>query len=245
MKTKYLIKFLNRLAHSEADLELVDIFKRELDAGKLTPADQHIFDTVDIDRHPRIYNRKSSDHGRVIVTSHLLKTVRASFIKDRYEDLTIYMSELIRGAAVRGFEPGRLIGEHKTLLDANDILKCKSLDDVLDLLASTLFRRLENQQSTIKLLHSINNKLGLNVSSNFLEDALPYLELRHLLVHADGIADEIFSRNYRAIRSVPGKKINLTHTLMRRAAMKISAMTREFDRKVIENETVPESDCQP
>jgi hypothetical protein len=245
MKTKYLVRFLNRLAHYEADLELVDILKKELQAGKLNPELPCIFDAADATSHPRLFKRKASDHNRAIALNHLQKTVRASFIKDVYEDVTKYLSDLIRGAAAKGLEPGRLIGEHKLSLSCNDVLQCHSFDEILDLVASNLFRRLENEQSTVKLLKAVNNKLGLGVEESLINEALPYLELRHLLVHSDGIADARFSTKYTAIRSKAGKKVNLTHALTGRASTKISSMIKEFDRLVIEKEAVLEADCQP
>jgi len=245
MKTKFLVRFLNRLAHFEADLELVDILKKELQSGKLNPKLPRIFDAADASTHPRLFKRKPSHYNRAIAVNHLQKTVRASFIKDVYEEVTKYLSDLIRGAAAKGLEPGRLIGEHKLSFSGNEILKCRSFDEILDLVASSLFRRLENEQSTIKLLKAVNNKLELGVTESLLNDALPYLELRHLLVHCDGIADARFSRKYSAIRSKPGKKVNITHALTKRASNIISSMVKEFDRLAIEKEAVLEADCQP
>src|SRR5689334_12453937 len=100
MKTKYFARFLNRSAHFDADLELVDILHIAIKHGILVPAEgDALFDFLNSDKHPRLSGRKSTSHGRVIAIGHLKSTLVASFIKDIYEDLTGYITDLIAGAA--------------------------------------------------------------------------------------------------------------------------------------------------
>jgi len=46
MKTKYLVRFLNRAAQFDADLELTDVFSSAVIAGQLT-AGERLFEFVD------------------------------------------------------------------------------------------------------------------------------------------------------------------------------------------------------
>ena len=49
-------------------------------------------------------------------------------------------------------------------------------------------------RSAIKLINKISNKLGLNINKDFINKSIPYLELRHLLVHNDGELTEEFKK---------------------------------------------------
>jgi len=166
-------------------------------------------------------------------------------LKDVYEDVTAYLTELLAGAAKSGLSSERLIGEHKISVEVNNILACKTWEAVINLVAEQLFRRIENEKSTIKLLTAIDKKLDLKVPEKAVQDALPYLELRHLLVHSDGIADESFCKRFPAIGATPNQSIHLSYPLIATARAKIIEMIVKYDECAIAKKVVPESDLQP
>jgi hypothetical protein len=117
MKTKAYVRFLNRVAHFDADMELADVVNIAKDAGKLhSDQAQHMFDDVNPARHPRLAERANSDGGRTIAVGHLKTTLYSSFLKDIYEDLYAYMQEILAEAARNGLDPNRLVGEHRVSL---------------------------------------------------------------------------------------------------------------------------------
>lgn len=183
MKTKYLVRFLNRAAQFEADLELIDVFFTASMAGQLA-SNQYLFKYVAPQKHVRLASRKVNRHNRELALNHLKGTIRAAFLKDIYEDVSTYITDLLAGAARAGLSPERLIGENKMSFEVNDVLKCGCWESVINLVAESLFRKLENERSTLKLLIAIDKKLNLGVPEKVIQDALPYLEIRHLLVHS-------------------------------------------------------------
>src|SRR5215217_6244292 len=120
MKTKYLVRFLNRAAHFDADIELADVLKISISNGNLhTPGNPIIFDGVNPVQHPRLAARANTLEGRKNVANHLKSTLCSSFLKDIYEDVLQYLQEVLAAAARNGLSSDRLIGEHKVSFEAN------------------------------------------------------------------------------------------------------------------------------
>src|SRR5262245_32113197 len=246
MKTKYLIKFLNRLAHYDADLELADILVQAARTGAIAArSGKYIFPFVDPTKHPRLAARKPTDTGRRIAIGHLMNTLYGAFIKDLYEDVGAYAADLLAGAARAGLSPDRLIGEHRMTFDANDLLRCQSWNGVVSMVSKSLFRAMENERSTARLLSALNKKLDLKVPDTSISAALPYFELRHLLVHADGVADEAFCRANPNFGATPGNAVVLTFQLVAGGRKCVVDMVTEFDRCAVLNGIVLREDLHP
>jgi hypothetical protein len=247
-KTKYYVRFLNRLAHFEADIELVDVFNSAVEAGKLVPADGRLFlEHVDPIKHPRLAARQGTLHGRMLALAHLKRTLYSSFIKDLYEDVSGYMVALIAGATRAGLSPERLIGEHKVSITVNDVLDCGGWKNVIEMISRDLFRHLEQEakrHGVLKLLKALSTKLDLGVDENIRDAAIPYLELRHKLVHADGVADEAFCRDYPSLGAEPDKPIPLGFVTITKAREAVVAMVRNYDECAIRKGRIPDEDLQ-
>lgn len=245
MKTKYLLRYLNRSAHFDADLELIDVLAAAVKAKRLQQKGGKIFDFVDAAKHPRLGARQDSDNSRRLAITHLKTTVHAAFIKDLYEDAMHYFRDLLQGAASAGLSPDRLVGEHKVEFTANEILGAGSWEGVIHQVSGSLFRALENLRSTEKLLKAMDAKLGLGVDQKVVAAALPYIELRHLLVHSDGVPDKAFCKRYKGMGAVAGKKIALNYQLVAGAKRAIDALVAEYDARAVAVSVCPKGDLQP
>jgi len=114
MKTKSFIRFSNRAAHLDVDIELADVLKVSIQRGMLSSAGhQYIFDRVNPQQHPRLAARANTTASRKLAATHLKATLCEAFIKNIYEDATQYFLEILTAAARHGLDPNRLIGEHK------------------------------------------------------------------------------------------------------------------------------------
>lgn len=245
MATKPQLRFLNRAARFDADIELVDVLGISIRRGELTPAEgAPLLRHVDRKKHPRLASQKPSDHNRKLIVTHLKKTVNAAYIKDLYEDFAAYLTDLVVCAARRGFSPDQLIGDHRLQIEANDLLKCGSYDAVLDLVGESLFRKLENLRSTKKLIESLDKKLGLGLDQALVDAALPYLELRHLLVHADGVADDAFCERFPGFGATAHAQIPLTSATAQSARLAITALVAHIDAKALQADLIAECDRQ-
>lgn len=246
MKTKAFVRFLNRAAHFDADIELVDVLNLANRAGSLhSSTERYLFKYVLPDKHPRLANRTNSDHSRQLAITHLKATLCASFIKDIYEDLYAYLREILTAAAENGLDPNRLIGEHKLALEGNDLLRAGTWQAVVQLVSDGLFRKLENLQDTKKLIEKFNDKLNLGVDSTKIDAALPYFEIRHLLVHNDGLADAKFCNQFTTFGATVGQRLTMDYETINSARTAICALVTEYDEKVVANSVVPNSYLQP
>jgi hypothetical protein len=245
MKTKYLAKFLNRAAHFEADIELVSVLAIASGNGVLSNGGgAHLFDDVNAAEHPRLARRKSNDHNRRLAVRHLKASLCSSYVKDLYEDFGTYMQEILEAAARNGINPNRLIGNHRINVEANELLAAGSWDQVVHMVAKSIFRKLEDERNTKSLIQAMDAKLGLGLDQALLDAALPYFELRHLLVHHDGEADQDFCQRFPAFGAAAGKKISVDFNVVAAARTSVASLASEFDAKVIQNQIVPRADFQ-
>ncbi len=246
MKTKFLAKFLSRSAHLDADIELADVLKIAIGSGALhSHGSRHLFDAVNPTQHPRLAGRANTSNSRRNAANHLKSTLCSSFIKDIYEDVTQYLQDVLAAAARNGLDPNRLIGEHKVTFEANEILSAGSWPKTVEIVSLSVFRKLESEKSTKNLLQKINTKLDIGVRSATINAALPFFEIRHLLVHADGKADSTFCRKYPALGATAGQKIVLDYALLQKARTAITALINEFDSKIVAKNVVSTGDLQP
>ena len=240
MQTKARLKFYNRVAHYEADIELIDILSTAVQNKKIS-SDKFIFEGVTEKKHPRLANREPSINNQVIAIGHLNNTVCASFIKDLYEDFSSYLLDIVKCCAKKGLSPERLIGEHRFDIDANKILALGSWDAVVALISESLFRKLENERSTKSLIKAIDKKLSLKIEESIYDGAMPYLDMRHILVHRDGCIDKEFVENYPHLGFKQGSYIE-GYKVTTKARTKIFALLDHIDTKVIELGLVDTSD---
>jgi len=244
MGSKALVRFLNRAARFDGDVEFVDVIAAAARAGVLSAGKGTLFDHVDRKKHPRLAAQTASPNNRKIVVFHLKATVHAAYIKDIYEDMSAYFAEVLRAAAANGLDPGRLIGEHKFSVDVNEILKCGSWDALVAMVTRDLFRKLENEKSTKGLLEKIDAKLDLKVDPKVIAAALPYLEIRHLLVHRDGEVDDAFVKAHPTFGAKVGDDIDLTPELVSKTRSTVVALVKHYDEKIVLHKLLGKSDLQ-
>jgi hypothetical protein len=242
MKTKAQVRFLNRTAHFEADIELADALSRLATSENATAK---LVSTVDSTRHPRLNGRKVNQHNRTLACKHLNTTIRASYVKDIYEELGHYITSILKSCAQKGLDSHRLIGEHRFTIDANTLLLLGSWDAVLDHVSNELFRKLENERSIAKLIGSLGTKLNLQLDPGVVEAAFPYLEMRHILVHRDGIVDREFAVKHPQFNLKEGDEFTLSYLEVTKARDAIQSLVLHLDQKIVQNNLVPADALQP
>lgn len=246
MKTKFFVKFLNNSAHLDADLEFVNVVQAAVDSSRLnTPNSEFLFDFIDPQKHHKLSSRVNSDHSRRLVASHLKATLRASFISRLYETTAIYFQDVLKAATQKGLNVERIIGEHSVSLTSNDLIRLGSYEKIVEKISSSIFRQLENEKSTKSLIEKMNKKLGLGVGEEIIHAALPYLEIRHRIVHGQGKADREFCEKYPFIGAEENKVIVLNNILIDNARRAVTTLIKEFDKKIVSNGLVEQTDLQP
>lgn len=239
MITKAYHRFINRANHFDADLELIDILSEAVKKNALTPrTGQVLFNHLNPTKHTTLAGRKNNRRSRAITVSHLKRTVYSAYIKDLFEDVEQYLIELIAAASSSTLSSDRLVGEHKVSIEINEILKCGNWEAVVNLVANNLFRKLQETRKTVKLFEEIDKKLGLGIDKQILDDALPYLEMRHLLVHSDGKVDAKFCQSYPEFGYTAGQNLQMNYPTISSARAKVFALAKEMDSKATQKLTI-------
>jgi len=156
-----------------------------------------------------------------------------------------YLYDLLRGATSAGLEPNRLVGEHKITLTANEVLGAGSWDSIVSLVSTSLFRSIENHRNSEKLMRALDSKLNLDVDWACVTAAMPYIELRHLLVHSNGEADSDYCRRFPDMGATEGRKVSVAFSTVTMVRKSVDELVREFDRAAVRAGICPTADLQP
>jgi len=73
-----------------------------------------------------------------------------------------------------------------------DIIRIGNYNQLINEMAHRIFRSLENKRNTKEMLEKIINKADINIDKDIKDNALLFLEIRHLIIHNNTTADEKF-----------------------------------------------------
>lgn len=245
MRTKAFHAFEQKIHNFDDDVELIDVLRKGVISDYLTDeSSDYVLKGVEPRNHKHLSRRQNSEGSRKLIIDHLRNTVYSAYIKDLYEEVTEYLRTILELAAEKGFEAGRLIGDHSFKIDAKEVLSAGSWENVTKKIADSVFQALESEKSTLKLLDKSAKKLGLEVDGRLIESALPYLEARHFLVHADGKVSDEYKRKYPKIR-LKGDKVVINYVFIMRMRSAVREMIEAYDNEVINKNIVDEIHTQP
>ncbi|HMM32075.1 MAG TPA: hypothetical protein PKB13_09895 [Clostridia bacterium] len=182
-------------------------------------------------KHQILQKRSSNDNSRKIVVQHLRKTIYVAFIKELYEELTLYLKALIYEAAIACTDSTtacRLIGDNTFTMKASEIIQYSSMEQLIEKVAANIVQSLENERSTKELLKKIGTKLDIKIDDSILEAVVPYLELRHKLVHTDGKIDSDFMARFQGFKYTDGY-VSLGYETIDHAREKVGELVASID----------------
>ena len=206
MGSKARQRFETRINYFLDDIELVDVLRESILHNDLTAStSKYVLSRVDPQQHHHLQRRMNTPGTRENVINHLRNTVYGSFVKDVYEEITHYLRTILQQCTQSGFDSDRIIGDHKIKVDARTILRMGNWATVCEYIATSLFQQLENERSTKKLLEKMCSKLDLSVPKCMIDNLMPYIEVRHFLVHTDGLVSVEFQRDNRQFNYTYGQ----------------------------------------
>ena len=237
MISKGLHKFQSRIGYFSVDLEMVNVIRNNIDKFK---GDEVIFSGVTKGAHPKLFSYANTDNARDKVICHLRKTIYVSYIKEVYEEVAEYINYILYHGSQTSSNIFRLIGEHnKSHFDAYTILSANSYDKIVHTVIESIFQQLENERSSIDLIKKTIKKLDLEVDMNIVEQAIPYLEIRHIYVHSDGVPKQEFLEKYPYIKLDKKGRIGLSRNLLQKTRTKITALLQCIDNSMIAKGFMP------
>lgn len=239
-RTKGFVKFYSRVDYFSTDVELVDVVVKNI---QLLKGENVIFKDVKPTISPNLAKYTNTDETRKKAVNHLRKTIYVAFIKEIYEEVTEYLIYILREGAKQSNNIRQLIGEHtKGVFSDYEILSAKSLNVIQEQAVLHIYQQLEAEKSTIDLIKKICKKLSLDVNINTINDALPYLECRHIFVHSDGVPNDEFTEKYKNINLDTKNRISLSKTFLKNAKDKIIRLISHIDQELINKGIVHKED---
>ena len=151
-----------------------------------------------------------------------------------------YMRDVLKEIYITN--PMAVVGKSNKQLNLTfvDISKFVTLNELHTKMVDDVFRSIENERSTIKLIDRILKDTGANISSADKEAVLPYLELRHLIIHNNSKIDRAFEDKYGALFSLKaGDKVPSKFNVADTAIEKIIKFIKKVDSEFIRLNLVP------
>ncbi|WP_287124316.1 hypothetical protein [Chromohalobacter sp.] len=149
-----------------------------------------------------------------------------------------YFSEYMRGILKEMYEhnPMLVVGKSNKPLNLTfaEISKFNHLSEIQEKMVEDVFRSIENERSTVKLIDKIISDTGANVSNADKQCVLPYLEMRHLIIHNHSKIDQAFEAKYGHQFSVrAGEKLPSKFEIADKAIEEVSLFLRKLDGELV------------
>jgi len=122
-----------------------------------------------------------------------------------------------------------------------DIVTLGDYEKISEEMVSRVFRKLENEKSTTKLLEKVLNHTGITLNEELKTEALMYLEMRHLFIHNRGLADKEFVNKFKNL--VPpdikhGDKLQTNFPTISKAVKSVNNLCDSIDKELINGNLV-------
>jgi len=133
--------------------------------------------------------------GRPTTVTNKIRTTNYEFA---IQALYTYFTEFLRGVLLHMYQtsPLQIVGKHNGTMSYIDIARLGPFDRVAKEMVDEVFRKLENQRSTRKLISGVLKGTTVEVDPDLVEEMLMFMELRHILVHRAGRLDQKIIDNY-------------------------------------------------
>lgn len=129
---------------------------------------------------------------------------------------------------------GAITDKNERALFYHEIIQLSSYDAIIEEISKRIYRSFEKQRSTSKLLEKIISTTKISISNEIKQDALLYLEIRHLIIHNNSNVDEKFKRMDKDNKiHTTGKKLNMTYDLANASMNAVFKLCKSIDDQLI------------
>lgn len=147
-----------------------------------------------------------------------------------------YLANVI--TEIAHIDPKKLLGTLGTDDDRSikfaELVTLGNYNSILNEMASRVFRKLENLRSSKEMLEQLCKITKIEINDQLKDEALLYIDVRHLIIHNDSVADENFkNRNSTGLVPLNKNKICLKYAVTDRAISTIEILCRSIDEALI------------
>lgn len=162
-------------------------------------------------------------------------------IRQLYGYFTHYLRDVLKELyPFQSYLISQINGEHisKQNLSYKEIIDLKDYKSIENEIVNRVFRSLENKRDTKGLIDKIQHTFTLTIGNDVKQKALCYLELRHLLVHNNGLADnayvDAFGQYYTTNPIVVNERIRTTFSVYKNAQNAIHKLCDTMDEQLFQ-----------
>jgi hypothetical protein len=139
-------------------------------------------------------NHPVSEHVRIFNYTRA-KNAEFSYI-EIYNAFSVYMRSILGEMYLHN--PLQIVGKATGNPSFNfvELVKLGGYEKIQKEMIDKVFRKLEDERSTVKLLDKVLSHTEIQIPIALKANALMYLEMRHLFIHNNGKADDVFVQAY-------------------------------------------------
>ena len=181
------------------------------------------------DKYPKL-NIPSTEYSRVINFSRR-ETNDYCFL-ELYNLFSYYIKDILKEMYL--LRPKSITQKSNKTLTYSQISEFTSLNELIDYMIDDIFKELESLRSTSKLVKRILNHTKIAVPQTIADEALMYLNIRHLVVHNDSKIDKEFYDKYKNKLSISlGGKVPTDYATFQAALQSIYTYISTIDHELI------------
>ncbi len=238
-------RFDGKLRSLKQYLQLMDlalnISNTQCNKTKDTPISIGVALGDKLNNHLQLNSPNSTKEIRRIFVSARRQLNEQAFV-ELHCILSDYIANVI--SEIAHTKPNRLLeilgnNDSKTI-KFSDIIKLGKYDLVIEEMAKRIFRILENLRSSIEMMKKLIKITGISINQELLDEALIYMEVRHLIIHNESSADDNFIKKDKNMY-IPLKKnkLALKYTITNKAIDTIYQLCKKIDEELISKNVIP------
>ena len=174
------------------------------------------------------------EKAKEALARHAMKRNNELAIQLNYTHLSEYLRSILGEMYLHN--PLLVVGKASAGLPFHEIVSLGNFDAISSRMVDHVFRTLEAQRSTRALIEKILERTGVELSPQVFNDAVYYLEIRHLIVHNSSLIDVKFEKRYsekfKYIKE--GNKLPMSQGLARKALLAIEKLCSTIDSSLID-----------
>ncbi len=177
-------------------------------------------------------NRRKDNSPHV---SHSIARNSESALQLLYTHLNEFLKSILSEMFRK--KPLPISGKAQGSLQYHEIVKLGSYEAICEYIVDEIFRKLDNERNTGKLIKKIVTNTPVEVGDEIFSDAMYYVDIRHLLVHNSCRVDKIFVEKYksRCVGIKEGDKVPSSSGVAKEAIKAVQKLCQEIDQSLVSN----------
>lgn len=240
MESKSFQRFRSKIEYIHQNQQLIDASVKTLNSKLNSVTDKTKYITSELKLNRTDYgkiNHPINEKERLL--SYSRSKIAEYTILELFGAFTVYMRDVTDEMYQK--DPIKIVDKINSgsTLTYVEIIKLGSFNNIREKIVNEIFRKFENERSTIKLIDKILSHTDVTIPDSLKDNALMYLEMRHLFIHNKGKADEKFKNKYgENVQLKTGDKLPTNFKVVSKAIDTVNRFSKSIDEQLISNHNI-------